>query len=334
MRTSRPSGKAALVAGAIALTLVVGATSGAIADGLITSDDIQDDTIRSVDVKDESIGSDDLKDDSIRSRDIKVGTIRNSDIRDGAVTWDKSFDAATRELIEGLAQSGAAGPPGPAGPAGSPGSNGSPGSQGPAGEGSLVEWSLFTALSGNTETLNIANPIDTPAPDDDVVPVPLAGYQPVTGPVHLDQGAYMVTLRSLSATLGAWVPRLSSEPGLAGATPGMGVCLSLYLPCETTFPVVVTGAGGADLELYLGDIGDALADLLCSCVDAAAPVASLSVVSLGSDVSAPPSGVPGLGAVVDGLVTQIAGLIDGVGDGSGFKSQKRALLDLQRQAVD
>src|SRR6478609_10756686 len=110
---NRPSGKAVLAAGAIALTLVVVATSGAVAGSLITSQDIKDNTIK--------------------SRDIKNGTIRTKDIQAGAVTWETSLSQATKDLIEGLAQSGAAGPPGatgpagPAGPAGAPGAPGAPG---------------------------------------------------------------------------------------------------------------------------------------------------------------------------------------------------------------
>src|SRR6478735_9151121 len=110
---NRPSGKAVLAVGAIALTLVVVATSGAVAGALITSQDIQDNTVK--------------------SRDIKNDTIRNKDIRAGAVTWEKSLDQATKDLIEGLAQSGAAGPPGEPGATGATGATGPAGPPGPPG---------------------------------------------------------------------------------------------------------------------------------------------------------------------------------------------------------
>ena len=99
MPIARPSGKAALAVGALALTLVVGVTSGAVAGALITSSDIKDDTIKSRDIMD----------NAIQSRDIKSDTIRNSDIRAGAVNWDKSLDDETKAQLEALVSKGATG---------------------------------------------------------------------------------------------------------------------------------------------------------------------------------------------------------------------------------
>jgi hypothetical protein len=304
------------------LTLVVGVTSGAVAGALITSSDIKDDTIRSRDIMD----------NAIQSRDIKSDTIRNSDIRAGAVNWDKSLDDETKELIEGLAQSGAAGPPGAPGPAGAPGAAGSAGADGADGDGTLAAWSRYDTESGDSAPLTIANPLDDPTdPDDDAdfppLDVDLVGLEPAGGEVHLEPGSYLVTLRSLSSTLGVWVPQLSSATDLDGPTPSMGVCLSLFLPCQTTFPVVV-GAGGADLELYLGDIGS-----ICSCTTAP-PLASLSAVALatGSGVTAPTT-APELDDVVNGLVTQIVGLIEGIGMDPLDAPFRSSMRQLQRHYV-
>ncbi len=94
------------------MTLVVGATSGAVAGRLITSADIKDGTIT--------------------SRDIRDDAIKNKDIAPGAVSWRKSLSRPTRERIMGLA--GAPGPVGEAGPSGPPGPQGQAGPAGPPGE--------------------------------------------------------------------------------------------------------------------------------------------------------------------------------------------------------
>lgn len=112
----RPSANALLVTGALVLTLVVGATSGAVAGSLITSKDIKDNTIKSRDIRNGTIGSKDLREDAVRG----------DDLAPGAVTWDKSLDQSTKDLIEGLVQ---AGPPGAAGPAGPPGPAGTSGGE-------------------------------------------------------------------------------------------------------------------------------------------------------------------------------------------------------------
>lgn len=296
MRTSRPSGKAVLAAGAIALTLVVTATSGAVAGALITSDDIENNTIR--------------------GRDIGGDAVKNKDIAPGAVTWDKSLSQGTKDQITALIEEGASGQAGPVGPPGAPGATGARGADG---SGTLAGWALYDAPSGSSAPLTIQNPID---PAGDPVELPLDGLEPVSGSsLSLAQGSYLVTLRSLSPTLGVWVPQLSTEADLEGPTPSMGICLSLFVPCETTFPVVV-GAGGADLELYLGDIG-----AFCGC--AAAPQASLSAVSLGTGSALTVPDVPELDAVVDGLVTQVVALLEGL-DLSGLPL-RQSMRQLHRE---
>lgn len=120
MRTTRPSGKAVVVAGVIALTLVVGASSGAVAGKLITSKNIKDGTIKTQDLKDDSVTNDKLA--------------------PGSVDWEKSIDDATKEMIASLAQSGPAGPAGPAGPTGPRGATGAAGADG---MGEVVFWDYF-----------------------------------------------------------------------------------------------------------------------------------------------------------------------------------------------
>ena len=273
-----PSRKAAWLAAALAVTLVVGATSGAVAGQLITSADIQNGTIKKIDLN-----------DRLQAKINQAG-------------------------VPGPAgPSGAAGPAGPAGPPG-------PAGTGVDGTGALTGWDLYDTASGDSATLSIDDPIE---PSNPPLEVELGGLEPAGGAPALAAGSYLVTLRSLSPTLGVWVPRLSTDSGLDGPTPAMGVCMSLFLPCETTFPVVV-GPGGATLEVYLGDIG-----ALCGC-PAADPQVSVSVVSVatGSGVTAP-AGVPGFDDVVNGLVVQIIDLVGDLGGGDF----RRSLRQLQRQAL-
>ena len=340
MRFNRPSGKAVLAAGAIALTLVVVATSGAVAGALITSDDIKDNTIK--------------------SRDIKDDTIRNKDIQAGAVTWEKSLSQATKDLIEGLAQSGAAGPPGepgpagPAGPAGSPGPAGANGVNGTNGTGALTGWKLYDDDAGESAPLSITNPLFDLCADSYVLDFPdatdeeielacgpealvldLPRTQPTSGNLSLAAGSYLVTLRTLSPTLGVWVPTLSTDTGLSSLTGSMGVCVSLFVPCETTFPVIVP-PGGAELDLYTGDILGALADV-CGCtLDTAEPQASLSVVTVATGPGVTPPSAPNFQQVVDALVGEVTTLISGVvpTSFSAKRTYQRTLRTLQKQYLN
>lgn len=107
------SAKGGLIAAALAVTLLVGATSGAVADRLISSPDI--------------------KDRGVKSRDLGTNSVKKRNLGRGAVTWEKSLSQATREQIAALVQSGPVGPAGPQGEAGAPGEAGPPGPPGPAG---------------------------------------------------------------------------------------------------------------------------------------------------------------------------------------------------------
>lgn len=296
----RTSPKAVVVSLAVALSLVVAATSGAVAGQLITS------------------------------RDIKNGTIKKVDLNDRLKT---KVDRAGQPGLQGEP-----GPPGPEGPAGPAGASGPPGPRGPSGadgsNGALSAWDIYDTESGETEALTIVDPFVDPTDPDAPPPMEilLDGLEPTDGAPSLTQGAYLVTMRSLSPTLGAWVPRLSTESGLDGPTPAMGVCLSLFVPCETTFPVVV-GPGGGQLEVYLGDMGAYLgeAGLLCECEAAPAQV-SVSVVEVasGSDLTVP-TGVPTLDDVVNGLLEQVGGLVGGVIDTMPRSSLRKDLRQLQKE---
>lgn len=280
------------MAAALAVTLVVGATSGAVAGKLVTSADIKDGAVRKIDLS----------------------------------PW----------LQQKLNRTGPAGPqgePGPAGPAGAPGAtgpagpsgvdghdgyDGADGVDGVDGTGVLSSWVSYDEPTGDTVPFSIDDPTD---PTGDPLEVELEGLEPDGGELALAPGSYLVTLRTLSPTLGVWVPRLSTESGLTGPTSSMGVCLSLFVPCETTFPVVVGAA--ADLEIYLGDIG-----ALCGC-PAAPPQVSVSVVGLSSGSALAVPDVPGFEDVVNGVVVELSDLIGGL-SGAEFK---RHLRHLQAQAL-
>ena len=286
-----------MVAGAVALTLVVGATSGAVADKLITSADIKDHTIKRVDLS---------------------KTINNK--------------LRTRARPGAPGPQGEPGPQGPAGPAGPAGHDGHDGQDGQDGwSAALAGWQAYDTVTGETAPLTITNPLYDPEFPDDTGPasidLDLSRVASGGGDIDLAPGSYLVTLRSLSATLGVWVPQLSSSSDLDGPTPTMGTCISLFVPCETTFPVVV-GPGGATLNLYLGDILGALIDV-CECGEftAAPPEASLSVVSLATGSELDPPVIPDLSDVVDGLVNQVGSLLGGlpVGRSASFERKVKAL---------
>jgi hypothetical protein len=133
MRSYRPSGRAAVIVGALALTLVVAGTSGAVAAKLITSKNIKDGTIRSVDLHD--------------------GSVTNDKIAPGAVDWDKSLSDATKAQIESLLGAGLPGPEGPRGATGPVGPMGNQGPAGPAGNAAdLVVYDVFVPGSEASES--------------------------------------------------------------------------------------------------------------------------------------------------------------------------------------
>ncbi|MGZ4487976.1 MAG: collagen-like triple helix repeat-containing protein [Nocardioides sp.] len=229
MRVIRPSARATLVASALAVTLVVAGTSGAVAGRLVTSSTIKDGTIQTVDLHDDSVTNDKLA--------------------PGSVTWGKSLTQATREQIKALLSdpapgpqglpgptgpAGPAGEPGPAGPSGAPGATGDPGPRGvpgPAGApggGVLVAADWF-GLNGYAAAVD-----------------GLSDLPPLYGdPVVLDQpGNYLVTVRGL-VNPGADV----NQPFvLVGAVANeldvlLDACVvqsDFFIPlCDSTFPVTV-----------------------------------------------------------------------------------------------
>jgi hypothetical protein len=155
----RPSSRAALVAGAIALTLVVGATSGAVAGKLITSADIKDGTIR--------------------SRDVHNGTLNRRDLSESIRDdLDRAGTPGPQGAQGPQGEPGPVGATGPAGPAGPPGPRGA---VGPAGS-TYVATDYFTAGAG-----------DVVDPDTGIVEL-----TPASGGITLSEpGAYLVNARGI-----------------------------------------------------------------------------------------------------------------------------------------
>lgn len=223
------------------MTLVVVATSGAVAGALITSDDIQDNTVK--------------------SRDIKNETIRTKDIRPGAVTWESSLSQATKDLIEGLAQSGAAGPPGapgatgPAGPAGPPGPAGAPGSD--ATGGRLVASDYFNGdvvfgdgLLPIAELVGRDDPITITTPGNYVVTMRAGAQLPKFAPESPDLGSLLGSVGLLTLGTPIWLMEGEDEDPdevVLDTDVLSRSCLNLVVICNTTFSVTVQP--GAPLEL-------------------------------------------------------------------------------------
>lgn len=232
MRTPRPSGKAALAAGTIALTLVVGATSGAIAGKMITSADI--------------------KDGAIRSRDIRDNGVKRVDLAAG--------------VQRKLARAGTPGPQGPAGqvgeqgPAGVPGPQGERGERGPAGNtgpqgepgGGLVgtavyepaDFVLVDAGSGSTDAYSQAT--------GDLVDLP--------GP-----GTYLVSVQGTFLTGAGSVFFETPEPaGLDTTDPDVMVeffassCTAMLIvpSCQITIPYTVPESAPTSVPLPVYALGD------------------------------------------------------------------------------
>ena len=109
----------------LTITLVVGATSGALAAGLVTSSQIKDNTIKSVDVHD--------------------GTLQSVDFSDEAQS----------------SLQGPQGPQGPKGDQGPQGPKGDTGSTGPAGTSHWTHWSVTSgsiAVGGSTGAITASCP--------------------------------------------------------------------------------------------------------------------------------------------------------------------------------
>lgn len=218
MRSYRPSGRASAVVGALALTLVVAGTTGAVAGKLITSQEIKDHTIT--------------------SRDLASNSVKNKNIAPGAVTWQKSLSRSAKAQIEALVGSGAAGPAGPAGPAGAEGARGPAGpagpvgNQGPAGEGKLVSLDYY----------GLIDPIDT-VPGDDIIELPRLG-----DPVVLPSGNYLVSMQGLISPDATEPFMFLGDPILAPENPFdtfLNLCTANeFVPvglgtCATSYPLTV-----------------------------------------------------------------------------------------------
>jgi hypothetical protein len=268
MHIFRPSARAAAIAGALALTLAVAGTSGAVAGKMITSKNI----------KNHTISAEDMGDDSVT----------NDAIAPGAVNWSKSLDDATRNRItkllgEGLpGPAGPAGPTGPAGPAGAQGPTGSSGLMGstgaigPAGApgvGSLVAQDYygvtgFSASDGDglSEVYGLGDgPITLTGPGNFLINM--------TG-VFMDTGSITDPLMFLG------------DPGASGGfspEPILNACLltqDYFIPtCDSTYPVTVAEGDTLTLPLYVP------ADVAESCDSTCDPIAlaRVAVYEMGGD---------------------------------------------------
>jgi hypothetical protein len=233
-----------LVAGALALTLVVGATSGAVAGALITSKDIKDNTIR--------------------SRDLRTNAVKNSDISAGAVNWDKSLDQATKDQIEALIDEGAAGHAGPAGPAGPPGKDGRDGSDATGGQ--LVALDYFNGdvvfADGSLPIARLvgrADPITITTPGNYIVTMRAGASLPDFGDDGPDLEALFGSLGLL--TLGAPITIEEGEgedPDVARLDTDVlsRSCLNLVVICNATFSVTVQSGAPLQLDPQLLTLAD------------------------------------------------------------------------------
>ena len=239
MRSLRPSLRGLAVVAALAVTVLVAGTTGAVAGRLVTSQDIQDHTIQ--------------------PRDLAPNSVRGSKIAPRSVTWDKSLSRTTKKLIAGFASAG------PTGPAGAQGATGPVGPVGPAG----VEGPVGPAGADGTD--GVAGPAGPEGPagapgtsdgelvsldyyglDGPVDDVPLDGSMELPGsraPVDLGPGNYLVAMQGLILTDTETPYLLFGNPNesadfidlyldlcLAGSGNGADVFGGL---CSTTYPLTV-----------------------------------------------------------------------------------------------
>jgi hypothetical protein len=251
MRTfPRPSAKAALVAGAVALTLVVVATSGAVAGNLITSHDIKNGTIR--------------------SQDIATGGVTKRNLAKNSVGWSSELNEKTRQRIAALAgvdgldglvgPAGPAGAPGPAGPAGTPGSDGPRGVQGEPG-GGLVGSAVYDA-----DDFVVVNHGDPGVSDAYAQVDPSAGLINLPG-----AGTYLISVQG-SFIMGGGGALFFDDPGgsldlFDDATAiefYPRVCMALIIMCQASIPYVVPSGAPATVPLKVFALGDPDSSCLCS----------------------------------------------------------------------
>ncbi|MEP9364766.1 hypothetical protein ABLE68_17515 [Nocardioides sp. CN2-186] len=231
MSTLRPSSRAALVIGALAVTLVVGATSGAVAGRLITSQDIKNHTIVAQDIADQGV------------------TKRN--LAKNSVGWNGELTESARKRIAALAGTdGADGPVGPAGPAGAPGPAGPVGETGPRGlEGEPGGGAVGSRVYVPSDFEVVNDGTDGSDAYSRVDPTKLID---LPGP-----GTYLISVQTVGLTGGGTVVFLDDPGGSldllddAVATPFYErACLALVLSCQSSIPYVVSGPGSVPLDVF------------------------------------------------------------------------------------
>lgn len=220
------------MAGALAVTLVVGATSGAVAGKLITSQDIKNHTIV--------------------SKDIANGGVKSRNLATNSVGWNKQLNKQTRKRIAALAgidgavgPAGPEGPEGPAGPVGPAGADGTDGSDGAPGGGLIgsktYDASDFTVVDDGSSGLTDA-------------------YSQANDPITLPgRGTYLVSVQASYFTAGFGVV-FFDDPGPAGidlTDPAVEQalfprsCLAFSAPmCQVTLPYVVSTGGTTPLNVF------------------------------------------------------------------------------------
>jgi hypothetical protein len=264
MRSFHPSGKAVLAAGALAVTLAVAGTSGAIAGSLVTSQDIKNGTIQ--------------------TKDLKNDAVTNGKIAAGAVDWDKSLSAAAKEQIQSFVSEGVPGPQGPRGPRGS---EGAPGADG---MGKVVFWDYF----------GLQEP-DLGSGDGFGYELPPLHGQPIELD---QPGDYLLTMRGITATDGGDLTDtliFAGEPDdefdlfFDSCIPSASLSTALSITtCSTTIPVSVQPGQTVELPIYAASVsGDSCGELTraqarTACVPPLA-AASVTVYQVSTTPTADPS---------------------------------------------
>lgn len=263
--TFRPSGRAVAVAGALAVTLLVGATSGAVAGRLVTSQDIQDGTIRSV--------------------DLGTNAVKNKNIGRGQVNWWKSLSAPTRRHIQSLVQAGpqgepgAAGAPGAPGPAGPQGPRGLRGPEGPTG-GGVVAWDQYDAShfeAVDVDPGSLFPYVRLTGDENDEIELPGPGTYLVSVQAVFVDGPGLLFFDDLGGTIDP------DDDGFLNLL--VSGCWADYLPtCQSTFPVVVPDGSPSSVPLPVYAAGDGSG---CGC-DYLPTSASVTVFRMDDDASIGP----------------------------------------------
>ncbi len=242
MRIARPSGRAGLLAAALAVTLVVGATSGAVAGKLISSPDIAD--------------------HGIKSRDLATNSVKNRNIARGAVTWEKSLNRVTRQRITALVRSGPIGPqgaqgePGVQGEAGPPGAVGPQGPQGGRGPVGPPGGGLVGSAAYDVSDFVL---VDPGSPSTDAYSQVGGGQIALPGP-----GTYLLSVQGAFLTgPGSLFFDAPDPAGLDLTDPVVmldfypGSCSAFFEPmCQVSIPYVVPGGSPASVPLEVFALGD------------------------------------------------------------------------------